>query len=542
MPSSDYPQTLPQHDPAAARSGGPTFSVVIASSGARSWLAACLPPLIVQCVRTGTELIVARADTPRAMSPLSTAYPSARFVWAPPRSTVAALRRAGLAAASGDVVALVDDADDRVVPDERWLEGLRWRRSFGPGSWEGEPLRDGTTAQTAGPAARVGTVRFVPYSESPVADKARHPYLSVVVPVHQGGNVLRHALEALTSSDLPRTEWELIVVDDASTDDTAEIAADYADVLVRLPGSPRGPAYARNRGFELARGEYIAFIDADVCVHRDALGRFVLVLSREPEVSAVFGSFDVNPAARDFVSQYRNLLAHRYHQEYRGQAETFWASCGAIRSSAFAEAGMFDEWRFSRAQVEDFELGFQLRERGHRVVLRSEIQATTMKRWTLDAMLAADFQDRSVPWMRIFPKRGATVRRRATPLRTVKRRNTALTWLAVAFTLGAAIAARPWLLVAAAVCLLLVVINGRAQHRFFARERGTWFALRTIPLQLMSYLANGMAVTVGWVLRELLGDLTPNPTVEAFAEMGVKMWPPVPQRRRETKSQPPRTA
>jgi Glycosyl transferase family 2 len=527
MPSSEHPQTLPQQEPAAARLGGPTFSVVIASSGARSWLSVCLPRLIEPSVRAGTEVIVARADTPGAMSPLSRAYPLARFVWAPPRATTSELRRAGLAAASGDVVALVDDSDDRVVPDERWLEGLKWRRSVGTG----EPLLNAAVTQTAGPSPRVETVRFLPYTASPVPDRTRHPYLSVVVPVQQGGDDLRHALEALTSSDLPRSEWELIVVDDASRDDTALVAADYADVLVRLPGAPRGPAYARNRGFEFARGEYTAFIDPDVCVHRDALGRFVLVLSREPEVTAVFGSFDANPAARGFVSQYRNLLAHRYHQEYRGPAETFWASCGAIRSSAFAEAGMFDEWRFSRPQVEDFELGFQLRERGHRVVLRPEIQATTMKRWSLDAMVVADFQDRSVPWMRIFPKRGATMRRRATPLRTVKRINTALTWLAVAFTLGAAIAARPSLLVAAVLCVLLVVINGRAQHRFFTRERGTWFALRVIPLELLSYLANGMAVTVGWLLRQLLGDPTPNPTVEAFSEVGVKMWPPVPAKR-----------
>ena len=530
MLSSEHPQTLPRQDE-AARPGGPTFSVVIASSGARSWLAACLPRLIEPSVRAGTEVIVARADIPGAMSPLSRAYPSARFVWAPPRATTSELRRAGLAAANGDVVALVDDADDRVVPDEQWLEELKWRRSSGTETGEGEPLQSAAVTQTANASPRVETVKFVPYPASPMADRTRHPYLSVVVPVHQGGDDLRHALEALTSSDLPRSEWELIVVNDASTDHTAVVAADYADVLVRLPGAPRGPAYARNRGFEFARGEYIAFIDPDVCVHRDALGRFVLVLSREPEVSAVFGSFDANPAARGFVSQYRNLLAHRYHQEYRGPAETFWASCGAIRSSAFAEAGMFDEWRFSRPQVEDFELGFQLRERGHRVVLRPEIQATTMKRWTLDAMVAADFQDRSVPWMRIFPKRGATVRRRATPLRTVKRVNTALTWLGVAFTLGAAIAARPSLLVAAAGCVLLAVINGRAQHRFFARERGTWFALRVVPLELLSYLANGMAVTVGWLLRQLLGDLTPNPTVEAFAEVGVRMWPPVPVKR-----------
>jgi glycosyltransferase involved in cell wall biosynthesis len=383
-------------------------------------------------------------------------------------------------------------------------------------------------------AAHAGA-RFVPYS-SRLSDKTRQPYLSVVVPVHQGGDVLRHALEALVSSDLPRSEWELIVVDDASTDETALIAADYADVVVRLPGMPRGPAYARNRGFEFARGEYIAFIDADVCVHRSTLAEFVLVLSREPEVSAVFGSFDTSPPARGLVSQYRNLLAHYYHQAHPGPAETFWASCGAIRRSVFAEVGMFDAWRFPRHQVEDFELGYQLRARGHRIMLRPEIQATHMGRWTLRSMIAADLQDRSVPWMRIFAKRGASLGRRQERLRKVKTVNTAFMWMGLALALAAVVGDRLWLLLGTTACVVLVLLNDRPQHRFFARERGDAFAIAVIPLQLLSYVVNGLAVTLGWALRELLGEPAPHPAVEAFAEVEVKMWPPVPTKRRDTRT------
>src|SRR5688572_24951423 len=506
MTSLDQPQTVARQAPAVSRAGGPTFTVVIAWSGARRWLAACLYSLIPQCLRSGTELIMSRSDPPSAMPQLSAAYPYMRFISAPPRTSLPDLRAAGLAAARGDVIAFLDDANDRMLPDEHWLDRLRSRRSPESGSEGERQPSPPVTPSTADATPRAGTAQFVPYTSSPVADAMRHPYLSVVVPAHQGADVLRHALEALSWSDLPRTEWQLIVVDDASTDKTALVAAEYADVVIRLPGRPRGPAYARNRGFEFARGEYVAFIDADVAVHRDTLAHFVLVLSREPQVSAVFGSFDTRPAASGLVSQYRNLLSHYYHQGHSGTAETFWASCGAIRSAAFAEAGMFDEWRFPRHQVEDFELGYQLRDRGHRIVLRPEIQATPLMRWTLRTMIVADLEDRSVPWMRIFPKRGATLGRRKERLRTVKSVNTALTCLALVVTLGAVFAGRPWLLLGAAACVLLVVVNDRAQHRFFARERGRWFALAVVPLQVLSYLVNGLAVTVGWVLREVLGE------------------------------------
>ena len=508
---------------------------MIASSGARSWLGTCLSALVPQCLRSRTELIVARADVPTVMTQLSAAYPYARFIAAPPRTPTSELRRAGLAAASGDVVGFVDDTDERTLPDERWLERLRWRR---PAETEAEhhPPPKSAGSSNADATSPAGTMPFLPYTSSNVADSTAHPYLSVVVPVHNGADMLRHALEALVWSDLPRTEWELIVVDDASADETASIAAEYADMVVRLPGKPRGPAYARNRGFEFTRGEYIVFIDPDVCVHRDTLAQFVLLLSREPLVSAVFGSFDTNPAAKGVVSQYQNLLAHYYHEQYPGPAETFWAACGAVRRAAFIEAGMFDEWRFPRHQVEDYELGYQLRERGLRIELRPEIQATSLRRWTLDSMMSADLQDRSVPWMRIFGRRDAVLGRRRTRARTVKTVNTAVTCLGAAAALGGAIGARPSLLLAGGACLLVVIANDRAQHRFFVRERGKRFALAVVPFRLMSYLVNGISVTVGWVLREVLGEPGPDPAVEAYAEVGVKMWPPVPAKRPLTAS------
>lgn len=529
MTSFDQAGAAASERPDASRAGGPAIAVVLASTGSRNWLGDCLAVLAPECLRNGADLIVARAGSATAIRELSEAYPYARFIGAPPKTTTRELRRMGVAACAGDIIALLDDTDEGSLPNEHWMERLGWRPADSAG---GRREADAIgTVLTADAVAGAPAVQLVPHPSSPTPVTVRQPYLSVVVPVRQGAADLRHSLEALVRSDLPRTEWELIVVDDASTDQSALVAADYADVVVRLPRTPRGPAYARNRGFEYARGEYVAFIDADVCVHRDTLARFVLVLSREPEVSAVFGSFDASPPARGLVSRYRNLLAHYYHHAHAGPAETFWASCGAIRRGAFLDAGLFDEWRFSRRQIEDFELGYQLRERGHRIVLRPAIQATSLKRWTLATMTTAEFQDRTVPWMRIFDRRAPAMRRRRTRLRTVKTVNTGLVWLAASFLFGGLWAARVWPFVIAAACLQLVVVNDLAKYRLFAREQGLTFALAAVPLQMLSYAVNGLAVTLGWVLREFVGEPAPPVTVEAFSEVGVKMWPPVPTRR-----------
>jgi glycosyltransferase involved in cell wall biosynthesis len=358
------------------------------------------------------------------------------------------------------------------------------------------------------------------------------PYFSIIVPVHQGERVLPLCLGALEASSLPREAWELIVVDDASTDGTAAIAAQHADTVVRLPGRPHGPAYARNRGFEFSRGEVILFVDADVCVHRDTLARFAALFSGSADIGAAFGSYDSQPPAEGFISQYRNLLHHYHHQINPGDADTFWAGCGAVRSHIFAEAKMYDEWHFPRPQIEDIELGHRIRAHGHRILLRPEIQCSHLKRWTFRGMIATDLNDRGVPWTRLLVAQGAALKPGSLNLKTIEKISTALIWAMVLLVVAAAVTRRPMLLVGAAACLLPVVWWNRALYGFFGRERGFTFAIRVLPVHVLYYMINGVAAGFGWFLHELIGGPSPDPTVQAVSEIGLKTWPPVPVRRR----------
>src|SRR5437773_3830316 len=248
--------------------------------------------------------------------------------------------------------------------------------------------------------------------------KPNRPYVSVIVPVYQGEHVLPQSLGALRASTLPADAWELILVDDASSDGSDVVAAEYADTVVRLSGRPHGPAYARNRGFEVARGDVIVFVDADVCVHPDALARFASIFVTQPDVGAVFGSYDANPPARGFISQYRNLLHHYHHQINSGEAQTFWAGCGAIRAEVFEAAGLYDEWHFWRPQIEDIELGNRIHALGHYILLRPDIQCAHLKHWTLRSMLVADLKDRGVPWARLLVAQGSALKSKVLNLKT----------------------------------------------------------------------------------------------------------------------------
>ena len=357
------------------------------------------------------------------------------------------------------------------------------------------------------------------------------PSLSVIVPVHKGASTLSRSLQALSASTLPRDQWELIVVDDASHDDTDLTAAAYADIVIRLPGKPNGPAYARNRGFESARGDVIVFVDADVVVHADALSQFAAIFAERADVGAVFGSYDAHPPAAGFISQYRNLLHHYHHQVNAGDAQTFWAGCGAVRAEVFGDAGMYDEWHFPRPQIEDIELGNRIHALGHRILLHPEIQCAHLKRWTLTGMIRTDLKDRGVPWARLLVAQGSSLKTKSLNLKTREKVCTALVWLMLVAFAGAVLARRAELAWLGALAVSVVLLLNLHLYAFFNRTRSLWFAMRVIPVHVLYYCLNGVAAGFGWLLHELLGGPAPDPSVEALAEVGVESWPPVPVKR-----------
>ena len=333
-------------------------------------------------------------------------------------------------------------------------------------------------------------------SDLPVAT----PYLSVIVPAYNGMGVLPRCLDSLAASDFPRSEWELIVVDDCSTDETADFAESGADRVVRLSGGPHGPAFARNRGVETAAGAVVVFIDADVCVHPDTLSRFAEHFRASDDLVSVFGAYDDEPGAPGFLSVYRNLL-HRYvHERDAGEAETFWAGCGAIRTSAYRDVGGFDEDRFPRPQIEDIELGYRLRDEGGRILIDPSIQAKHLKRWTFGGMVRTDLVDRGIPWMRLLLERGPETKA-SLNVGAAEKVKTVFVGLGLgALTVGLLL---PSLVVGGlgALSLAGVTFSNLALYRWFARQRGLMFALGIVPLQILYYVLNGLAAATGILLH-----------------------------------------
>ncbi|WP_227873227.1 glycosyltransferase family 2 protein [Brachybacterium ginsengisoli] len=139
----------------------------------------------------------------------------------------------------------------------------------------------------------------------------QHPLVTVVMPVFNGARTLRRSLGSVL--DQTRSDLELIVVDDASTDDTAHIVEEVAqgDSRVRLIRRERsgGPAAARNTGIASGTGRYLAFCDADDLWLPDKLER-QLTLAEAEGASLVYSGYHRVDAgfagsAADFVPEGR---------------------------------------------------------------------------------------------------------------------------------------------------------------------------------------------------------------------------------------------
>jgi glycosyltransferase involved in cell wall biosynthesis len=297
-------------------------------------------------------------------------------------------------------------------------------------------------------------------------------------------------LSALCPQLLP--DDECFLVDDASTDETAQIAKLYGISVLALE-SRGGPAAARNLGTRHAAGDVLVFLDSDVVPHAGLLGQIREQLQQSPDVSALIGSYDTKPADQSTVSRFRNLLHCYTHHRGNQDASTFWAGCGAIRHSAFIRIGGFDALQFAEPSIEDIELGWRLKRSGGRIRLDPALLVQHQKVWRLGSMLRTDLVHRAIPWSKLLLESGQMPL--DLNLKMSQRISGAAT--AVAFLLLLLIPWAPLTAGFSAVALFLTVIALNAPfYRFLASCGGWWFAVRSMPLHALYF---GCA-TLGYVI------------------------------------------
>ena len=188
--------------------------------------------------------------------------------------------------------------------------------------------------------------------------------VSVVIPTYNRGRLLCDALDSIEKQTLP--VFEIIVVDDGSTDETSQLIRRYAKVKY-IRQNNAGPAAARNRGIREACGEYVAFMDSDDLWVPDKNEKQVAFMVRNPKVDISFGLMaNVKEKSDDLIPVTGDDLIY---QELRENAENITRMLEIliydnvvptptvmIRRKCFDKAGYFPE---AMRQAEDYALWLQ---------------------------------------------------------------------------------------------------------------------------------------------------------------------------------------
>jgi glycosyltransferase involved in cell wall biosynthesis len=335
--------------------------------------------------------------------------------------------------------------------------------------------------------------------------------VSVIIPFHKNLHLLSRCLSSL--QPLP-ARTDIIVAADRPPEGCELVARRHGARVVHVAGT-QGPASARNRAASASRSDVLIFIDSDVVVSSAALHAMVQNFVANQEMAAVFGTYDDEPDAGNFFSQYKNL-AHAYVHRSSGRvARSFWAGFGGMRAEVFRSVGGFDE-RFTRPCIEDIELGDRVAAAGHQVLIDRRLHACHLKRWTFRSMMASDIWDRGVPWTQLMLRSRRV--HNALNLDMRSRLSVVLCHLALVCVALASVSSI-FLPVAAAAVGMALFLN-RGLYVFFAKRRGAWFAGRAAAVNLMYHVYNGFSVLVGIALHctERFAGMRARPPARTAAE------------------------
>jgi GT2 family glycosyltransferase len=319
-----------------------------------------------------------------------------------------------------------------------------------------------------------------------------HPLISVIVPVYNGAATLGGCLEALYASR--DVLFEVIVVDDGSTDATRQIAAHYPCRVLVLPQN-MGAARAKNAGAAEATGDVLFFTDADVHVRPDTLVCIAEDFGK-PQVVGVVGLLAETCPFANFASQFKNLWMHFTYRRQPRQVGLFFTSAAAIRREVFLKEGGFDSHYAGASITEDIEFGQRLLSAGYPVIMDQRLTVEHYKRYTAREVLHTDL-------LRARGLAQTWIRNRLSPDR--RTHYASVPWyfgagilaLGLATALGLAALWRGVFLIGAAGAVVLALTLNAPFLAALRRWRGITFLFQSAGFLLLDLYASGLGIALG---------------------------------------------
>ena len=207
--------------------------------------------------------------------------------------------------------------------------------------------------------------------------------ISIVIPSFNSSKTIKECLNAITKIDY--NNYEVIVVDDASKDNSTEIIKKLPCRLIKLKNNV-GASEARNIGAKYSKGDILLFMDSDIIIQKDAL-KLAIDFFNSKRLNVFICSFKPKMRFRNFFSQYKHLYLCYYYEKQDKTLHTLDTSFTFIKKNLFDKFKGFDKKiRIS----EDADLGVRLTGKGYKIYRNKDIQMEHIKHYTFRKFIKTD--------------------------------------------------------------------------------------------------------------------------------------------------------
>ncbi|OGG17582.1 hypothetical protein A3D78_05000 [Candidatus Gottesmanbacteria bacterium RIFCSPHIGHO2_02_FULL_39_14] len=316
-------------------------------------------------------------------------------------------------------------------------------------------------------------------------------FLSIVIPAYNSEGTLGRLLTSIFDSRRVDTkEIEVIVVDDKSSDRTAEIARKNKVKVISLKENS-GPAKARNIGVKQAKGKIVLFLDADVVLYKNTVFEVINSFKSDFDLFALTGVWSREQKSRKFFPKFKALRDWSYwinERDPRNYYYLFSTRIAAINRGLFLRLGGFDT-TYKAALIEDIELTYRIVRRyavifNPKVMVKHEFENF----WPI----AKKYFWRSYFWSKIYRER-----KKFDPVATTSKE--AMTTVSAGLITGLGVLSFLSYLgrLSRITEILIVLLTGvslihiwgvRKFLVFVAKEEGIWFAVKSFFTGLILYL------------------------------------------------------
>lgn len=234
--------------------------------------------------------------------------------------------------------------------------------------------------------------------------------VSVVIPAYNAGKTIDACLGSVVHQNFP--DYEVIVVDDGSLDDTVQRAKKYPVRLIKM--SHQGESAARNAGIKTSQGEIIVFVDSDCVVEKDLIVNMIGPL-QDPEIGVTQAWWEV--MNKDKLVPSLTHKVYEYLTRNLDYPDFFWGFCFATRRELFDKVGKFDVMWVERVVDDDF--SYRVTRKSYKIKLMREVRVGHFFRETLLAHIRIHIRTAKYKFLHIFKSKVFTDQR-ATPGEYVK--------------------------------------------------------------------------------------------------------------------------